>query len=309
MRLIICLFLTFLLINPAYAFSSKIRKKKTHQKIKMVETKQDWEIEAENIPLSERKLDPEELPKTDKKNYFPQPHYVFELYNNPPGARNYDIRFIKKNLTEHPIMVADKECHYIAYANYYYRADNNQIYSDFYVEKLDTTKTKTARILEYNHKQLKRAPVLLSGFKEEYKNLYNGLSLVDWNSSGNKVLIKESIGSTLYGIYQNNLYVYFVDKDKTIKLSDFADTIVNHYLDSENLQLVKYRYILEPLGFSASNDNIIVANFYTYTKEGKKVFLGAWGYDLSENRIIILSKTNSQYSISANGLVLKRVLE
>ena len=54
----------------------------------MVETKQDWEIEAKNVPLADRKLEPEELPKSDKKNYFPEAHYVFERYNYPAGKRD-----------------------------------------------------------------------------------------------------------------------------------------------------------------------------------------------------------------------------
>ena len=308
MRFIICIFLCLCMINPVFALGRKKKNKKTPPP-KMVETKQEWEIKAQDIPLGDRELEVQKPPETDKKNYYPKPHYTFELYNYPPGQRGYDIRFIKKNLVEHPIMVADKECHYIAYANYYYRADIDQIYSDFLVEKLDTTKTKTQRILDYNHRQLKRIPVLLSGFKEQYKNLFNGLSLVDWSMDSNKVLIKESIGSTIDGIYRNHLYVYYLDKNTTIKLTNFEDAIINYYLDYEDIQLNKFRYILEPLGFSANNDELIVANFYTYSSEGKKMLLGIWGYNLSENKTILISKINVPISISANGLVLKQILE
>jgi len=275
----------------------------------MVETKEEWEIQAQNVPLADREVKREEAPKTDKKNYYPKPHYTFIRYNYPAGQRDYDIRFIKKNLVEHPIIVADNNCEYAAYANYYYRADIDQIYSDFYVEKLDTTKTKTQRILDYEHKQLKRTPVLLSGFKEQYEHLYSGVSLVDWSADSNKVLIKERIGSTIGGIYKTQLYVYFIDKDKTVKLSNFNDAIVNYYTDYKNFNLNAVKYDIEPLGFNSVNDDMVIAYCYTYNTEGKKIFMGVWGYNLSENKTILISKTNNSPLISSNGLVLKRVLE
>jgi hypothetical protein len=311
MRLILSIFLLLCFVNPGFCADSKSKKhkKKNAEIQKMVETKEEWEQEAKNVPLSERKLKQQEEPKTDKKYYFPKAHYVFERYNYPPGSREYDIRFIKKNMVEHPIITADLNCHYVAYANYYYRADIDQIYSDFYVEKLDSSKTKTQRILDYNHKQEKRTPVVTAGFREQYKNLFNGLSLVDWSADSNKVLIKEKIGSTINGIYKVVLYVYFVDSDKTLKLSNFNQDIIDYYTNYEDIQLIKYRYELVPLGFSVNNDDMIVAHCYTYDADGKKIFMGLWGYDLSENKTVLLSKTNPIISISSNGLVLKRVLE
>ena len=306
MRIFLCVLSVLFILNPCFAFSFK---KKVQPVPKMVETKEEYEIQAQNVPLKDRVLEIQQAPKTDKKNYYPEIHYVFERYNYPPGSRSYDIRFIKKNLVEHPIMVADNECEYVAYANYYYRADIDQIYSDFFVEELDKTKTKTQRILEYNHKQLKRTPVLLSGFREQYNHLFNGLSLVDWAKDGKKVLIKEQIGSTLKGIYQTNTYVYFVDKEKTVKLSNFQDAIVNYYTDFSNLHLNLYKYDILPLGFSADNDDIVVAYCYTYDNSGKKIFMGVWGYNLSDKKTILISKENISPSISSNGLALKRVLE
>ena len=206
-------------------------------------------------------------------------------------------------------MVADVNCKHIAYANYYYRSDIDQIYSDFYVEEVDSSKTKTQRILEYNHKQLARMPIILAGFKEQYPRLYNGLSIVDWSADSNKVLIKENIGSTIGGIYKTVLYVYFVNKKKTLKLENFNEAIIAYYEDYEDVPLNQYRYILEPLGFSAGNDNIIVSNCIVYSKDGTKIFLGVWGYDLEENKAMLISKTNPSVSISSNGLVLKRIIE
>lgn len=309
MKFIIFALFFLCILNPCYAFNFQFRKKQPLQKVKMVETKQEWEQSAQNVPLKDRKIEHTQEPQSDKKNYYPQAHYVFERYNYPAGKRSYDIRFIKKNLVEHPIIVADSKCHYVAYANYYYRPDIDQIYSDFYVEKLDTTKTKTQRILDYEHKQLKRMPVLVSGFKEQYKNLFNGLSLVDWSADNNKVLIKEEIGSTLGGIYQTMLYVYFVDRDETIRLSNFNYYLADYFQNYENIAINHHKYTIEPLGFSAQDDNLILVYLYMYDKTGAKIFSGVWGYNLDNNKIILISKTNPVVSVSSNGLALKRVLE
>ena len=64
----------------------------------MVETKEEWEKEAQSIPLNERKelkdvykneLEKEQL--KDKVHYTPKSHYTFELYNYPQGSREVNI--------------------------------------------------------------------------------------------------------------------------------------------------------------------------------------------------------------------------
>ena len=286
------------------------KKKQQPQKQKMVETKQEWEIEAQNVPLIEREQENYQDPKSTKKYFQPSPHYTFEKYNYPQGKRQLNIEEIKKNLYSYPYIVADVNCHYVAYPRYYYSPYSNQISSNFYVEELDTSKTKTRRILDYNHNQQERKAVIQAGTKEIYPNLYNGLTLVDWSQDSKKLLIKEQVGSTLNGIYKTYLYIHFLGNENqesyTIKLLDLDNAIKNYYNDWENIQLIKYRYDIEPLGFSADNDNLIIVLSYVYDKDNKKIFLGAWSYNCYSHEIILLSKTNTVYEISANGLMLKR---
>lgn len=315
-KLITFLIIAFIFISSscfAYEFKNPFKKKQPPQKQKMVETKQEWEIQAENVPLSQREETSYQEPKSTKKYYQPTPHYKFEKYNYPQGSRQLNIEDVKKNLYSHPYVIADVNCHYVAYPRYYYSPDVNQISSEFYVEKLDTSKTKPKRIIDYNHNQLKRKPIIQAGTKEIYPNLFNGLALVDWSADSKKLLIKEQVGSTLNGIYKTYLYVHFMgDENKesrTIKLLDLDDTIKNYYLDWENIQIVKYRYDIEPLGFSAQNDNLIVVLCYVYNKENKKVFMSAWSYNCYSHETILLSRDNKIFDISANGLILKRIYE
>lgn len=304
-------FIILMLLNPAYCFHfKKFKKKKKPVNERMVETIQEWEIEAKNVPLEERKLDRYQNPKSDKKNFFPTPNFQLEKYNNPPGKIDFNIENIKKNLKDYPVLVANQNFTYVAYTQFYFEPDNEQISSAFFVEKLPPDTTKIKQLLNYKHCQKTRIPVLESGTKETYNNLFNSLSLVDWSNDGKKVLIKEQIGSTVNGIYKTNIYVYFLNEDDdedmgySIKLDDLDSTIKNYFLDYNNIQLQKYKYTLEPLGFSAENDDIIIVLSYAYDKNNRKYFLGAWSYNCLTYEILLLSKTNTQYPVSINGLKL-----
>ena len=288
------------------------KKKTPPPKPKMPETKQEWDIEAKNIPLEEREIK-EEKQEIDKKFYTPETKYVFEAYNYPQGTRELNFESVKKDLFYYSYIIADKNFHYGAYSHYFYAPDSNQITSKFYVEKLDTTKNKTQRILDYRHKQKERIPVIEAGTKEIYPNLFNGLTLVDWSQDSKKLLIKEKIGSTQNGIYKTKLYIHFlegeIENEYTIKLDDFDKTIQYYFLDWENKQIIKYRYDIIPLGFSAENDNIILAICYAYDNDGNKVFLGLWGYDCQKQETILISKTKTTPNVSINGFFLKRTID
>lgn len=306
----LCLFLNF---SYGFEFKSPFKKKQSQEKPKMIETREQWEKEALNIPLEERKLE-DKKPEIDTKKFnMPEPKYTFEAYNFPQGSRELDYKDVKNNLFYYSYLVADKNFQYAAYSHYYFAPDSNQISSNFFVEKLDTSKTKTKRILDYKHKQQTRTPIIESGLKNIYQDYFSGLTLVDWSKDSRKILIKEKIGSTRNGVYKTNLYIHFMENEiepgKTIKLDDFSETIKNYFQDWENKQLIKYRYDIIPLGFSEENDDIIIAICYVYNNESDKIFLGIWGYNCKKRETILLSKENKIPQISVNGLFLKQTLE
>ena len=82
-----------------------------------------------------------------------------------------------------------------------------------------------------------------------------------------------------------------IENPYTIKLTDFDEAIKNYYLDYQKLQIVKYKYDIEPLGFSADDDDVIVANCFIYDDKNNKIFLGLWGYDCSTRETFLISKT------------------
>lgn len=312
LRYFIILALILSSANLCFGANLKKHSKKKKQKPvvqKMVETKQDWEKEAQNVNLEQRKLKDYTPPKSDKKHYYPEPKYVFERYNYPAGSREINIEDVKKNLISYPYIVADINIRYGAYPRYYYNPENNQISSEIYVEELDILRTKQDRIINFHHEQKTRTPILTSGMEETYTNLYNGLTIVDWSKSSNKILIKEKIGSAYGGIYKTNLYIYFLDSNKVVKVSKLDDAIKDYLLDYQDLQIQKYRYDIKPLGFSANNENEIIALAYVLDNDNKEIFLGAWQYNCASGQIKLLSDLKQEYNITSSGLFLKRVIE
>ena len=284
-------------------------KKEPPQKPKMVETVDEWKNEAQNIPLNDRQLKEEKEEVDAKKFYVPELNYTFEAYNYPQGKRELNFEDVKDKLQYSSYLIVDNTCRYAAYSHYYYQPETNQISSSFFVEELDTTKSKTKRILDYKHKQKERIPVVEAGMKQTYPNLFQGLTLVDWSKDSKKLLIKEKIGSTQNGVYKTKLHVYFlktdIKNDYVIELDDFDYVIKRYFEEWESKQLIKYRYDMEPLGFSADNDNVIVTLLYVYDNDNNKIFLGTWGYDCVKREIILISKSNYTPTITINGLILK----
>ena len=285
------------------------RKKQSEQKPKMVETVEEWKNEAQNIPLSERIIKEEKENIDAKKYYVPKLNYTFEAYNYPQGKRELNFENVKKDLQYTSYLVVDNSCRYAAYSKYFYQPETNQISSKFYVEKLDTTKTKTKRILDFKHNQQQRFPVLESGMQDIYSNHFQGLTLVDWSKDSKKLLIKEKIGSTQNGVYKTKLHVYFMKTDirngYLLELDDFDEAIKQYYIDWESKQLVRYRYDIEPLGFSAENDNVVVSLLYVYDNDNNKLYLGTWGYDCVKREVILISKEDYTPMLSINGLILR----
>ena len=166
----IFLFISICQNSFAFEFKNPFKKKEPEVIPRMVETKQEWEIESQNIPLSEREIKKEKEEIDEKKQYVPAPKYRFEKYNFPQGTREANIEDIKKRLGMYPYLVTDKECRYAAYPFYYFSPHINQISSAFYVEKLDISKTKIERILDYFRNEIKfEIGNMKALVKEDYK--------------------------------------------------------------------------------------------------------------------------------------------
>ncbi len=296
-----------------YKNLKKKLKKQEAEKKKMVETSDEWKELAKNVPLNQRELKDVEYPKSDKNNYIPKPYYIFEKYNYPQGKREPDLTTLKKNLTLTGVLVTDSNVEVGAYVEYYFSPSSNQTSSALFVEELDTTRGKKDRIINFKPEQKERIPAIESGTDETYKNLFSALSIVDWSKDNKRLLVKEKIGSHFGGIYKTYLYVYYLAKNGkesyAAKLYDLDDTIKNYFRVYEKLPLEKYRYDIKPLGFSAAEDDIIILLCYVYDKQNNKVFLGTFGYDTITSEVMLLSKTDESNYISANGLILKQIVQ
>ena len=171
-----------------------LKKKNKPRNEKMVETVDDWLNEAQNIPLDMREKRKYEIKKGNRHVHVPKPVYQFKRYNYPAGSRETNLSGIKKSLFVPSFLVADNDCKNAAYSHYYYSPDINQLSSEFFIEKLDTGKVKQRRLIEYDHGAIQRQPVISAGTKENYPNLFDSLTLVDWSKDGKKLLVKEKKG-------------------------------------------------------------------------------------------------------------------
>ena len=88
-----------------------------------------------------------------------------------------------------------------------------------------------------------------------------------------------------------------------VRLNLLNEMIKAYWFDNQNLILNHIRWDLNPLGFSANGNEIIVLT-WAYNKEGKKVSLGRWAVDL-ENGNPRLIPEDEEILIEANGLFLE----
>ena len=146
----------------------------------------------------------------------------------------------------------------------------------------------------------------------------------------NKKCFERKIGSSYDGIYQTNIWVYFLDDKNTNsdKSSDnknskegsiypygrkyerLNDVIKQYWFYTDKLNLNQYRWNVKPLGFLAENENIIVCAAYTYDEKNREhIFLGSWSIDISSGEVNLLSTSASDnFEISTNGLVINKRL-
>lgn len=287
----------------------KIKKKQPWPK--MVETKEEWIMEAQDIDLQERE-NPAKNPPVNKKLTIVQPPSAFLVkYNNPPGSPEADIALIKKNKMARSKGVANDDFTRMAYSQYNFYPNFNQISSEVFVMPLDTSKTMVERMKNANILLADKSFTLTSAKYYYKRNLFSALIVLDWSKDGDVLLVKEKIGSLDTGIFRTNICVVFVDDD--VKTSEYKrfdnleDSIKDYWAKKEGIRLNFYRWNITPLGWNKENEDEIISLAYAYDKKGQKVFLGAWGlnYKTEEVRLISLSETRYEIAIYGNVISFK----
>lgn len=324
--------------DALYNYKQKrLEKKQESEAEPMVQTVQEWMERATDIRMEHRISEPykeEENPNLVKKLEWP---VFFEKYNNTPGSRELNLEKLKMDKNFRSKGVISPNFKLMAYTECYYYPSNRQTTSAFFIYPLDTMKGKKQRIIEANVFSGAKKKPLISSTNEDLKTaFFSAFTIVDWSKDNKRVLLKEKTGSEFNGIYQTNIWVYFIEDEdlsesdgnignnsdeysvdepanfegRAVKFDELNETIKQYWFSKELLNLNHYRWDIKPLGFLASDENIVICASYTYDKKNKEhIFLGTWGINVMTGEISLLSESvNETYEISTNGVVLIRRL-
>lgn len=353
-RFIVILFALFLMQQDVLAFKlpdmpwsdayklKKLQEKQEKETEPMVQTVQEWQERATDIKMEHRISEPYKEPPNPKLVEKLDPQTFFEKYNSAPGSRELNLEKLKIDKSARSQGVISPDFKLMAYTESYYHPSNRQTASAFFIYPLDTSKGKKQRVLDANVFAGAKKTPLISTTNETLKEfLFSSFTVVDWSKDAKRVLLKEKIGSEIDGVYQTNIWVYFLDEkaganDKTDikedsksstgknkasknegaiypygrKYERLNDTIKQYWFYTNKLNLNHYRWDVKPLGFLAENENIIVCIAHTYDEKNKEhIFLGSWSIDISTGEINLLSTLASDnFEISTNGLVINKRL-
>ncbi len=309
----------------------KLEKKQQKEAEPMVQTVQEWMERATDIKMEHRIAEPykeEENKNLVKKLEWP---VFFEKYNNAPGSREFNLEKLQAEKSARSQGVISPNYKLMAYTECYYYPSTRQTTSAFFIYPLDTMKGKKQRVIDANVFAGAKKKALISSTSEDMKTaLFSAFTVIDWSKDNKKVLVKEQRGSAYKGIYETDVWVYFLDDSfedelpdadgdmdgahyslsRAVKYDELNETIKQYWFNEELLNLNRYRWDIKPLGFLEKDENIVVAVAYTYDKKNKEhLFLGSWGINLETGEIGLLSKNaDEDIEISTNASVLIRRL-
>ncbi len=312
----------------------KLQEEQEKEEEAMVQTVQEWQERATDIKMEHRISEPYKEPPNPKLVEKLDWQTFFEKYNSAPGSREFNLEKLQADKSARSLGVISPDFKLMAYTECYFHPSSRQTASAFYIYPLDTSKGKKQRVLEANVFSGAKKTPLISTTNETLKTaLFSSFTVVDWSKDSDKVLLKEKIGSAYDGIYQTNVWVYFLNPDKKEKQNSkngsaaapaapaaiypygrkyerLNDTIKQYWFYTDRLNLNRYRWDVKPLGFLAENENIVVCVAHTYdAKNREHIFLGSWSVDILTGEVNLLSTMPSDnFEISTNGLVINKRL-
>lgn len=284
------------------------QEKKKYEYSKMPEsgfmTIAEYEKKSSDILTSEREIGPYEAPRDKTMEYTPQYTYGLAKYNNPPGSP--DLNLGRKLLFDRQFIspgIVSPDKTFLIYPVHNFYGTNECITGDLYMIKLDQTKGDVQRVEEANIIKRVQKPVMSTSKDISEKYIFRSLTPVDFSADGNKLLVKEKIGSIQDGIWQTNLWIYNFRTQESKLLSEAQETVKYYWQSNQGLFLDEKRWDIFPMGFSAEHPDIIIFNAYGYT--GKKpMFLGTWSVDIDGEYTELVSLEQSSVSMSMNGYKL-----
>lgn len=237
----------------------------------------------------------------------------FWLYNDASGKLEMNLqKLLNDNMYVSPPVISP-DFNHIVYTEVYYYPSINQVTSRcFYIpvnlpkENPDGTpvtlkeylKSYSARSDQHN-----RYDILSVGTSTYDRDVFRSLTIVDWDYTSTRVLIKEKIGRMRQGVIGSIIWFYDIIDDKIVRLDTIREAIINYWLNNKDLDLNQYSWDIEVLGWEMNSDTRFIVNAYAYPAKGKKIFLGCWSMDIKSQLAKLLSLDNENWEVARNGLI------
>lgn len=289
--------------------SKKERQRFRESYREMPKTLEEYKEMSRDIKREQRKVGVAKPLQDEKLVKIPEPRYQIVKYNNPPGAQNLDLRNLRGERQINSIGVISPQQDKLAYTSVYYAGYNDKVSSEVFYIELDTSKPLKQRVKTASFVNKKQMKLIDSAMKEEYPTLFKTMTILDWSEDGTKLAVKERVGSSTFGIWQTNLWVYNLTDNSAKQLVEVRDAVKYWWKENQNVNIDDYRWDIVPIGWDEVNPDRVVVCAYAYTKKKSAKFLGLFSVDSKGNSTHMISTSPMSLKISTNGLVLKPIIE
>ena len=231
-------------------------------------------------------------------------NYKIVEYNYPAGSRELNIYGLR-NIGQYNLnAVAAPDFNNLAYSEVYFYPDSTMIASALYLIPLDPGLSKRAAILSVSTKDKSQKPIIETDYANLYPFKFNSFTLVDWDKTSSRLLIKEKLGQNFDQIYLTKLFLYDMTIDKLFDLNVVRKKIIA-YWGKKGIFLQDYKWDITPLGFLAKDETKVAVNAYGYYQNERRS-LGVWIVDTKGKNASLYSLNNDKPpKISINGSCLK----
>ena len=265
-------------------------------------TVEEYEMLSAPIDKTQAEIPIPKPHKAADMKYIPHPDYEIVRYNNPPGSPEISLgRNFKKTHQQNAQGIVSPDYRILVYPAVYYYPRGNTVACDLFVIPLEPHGNALAKIKKANVMHRDPNPILSTEKSIENYAAFMTLTPVDFSTDGQKLLVKEKIGSSEDGIWQTNAIVYDFNTKSSYKLNEVRDAIEYYWFEYKNLNLKDVRWDIYPLGFDANEPGRIVVSGYAYTGE-VPVFLGNWSVDTKGEQVRMLSLKPKDVQVSMNGV-------
>lgn len=241
--------------------------------------------------------------KDEKIVDMPEPGLRIIKYNNPPGSRDLDLRLLmtKRQLVTQGVLSPDKKR--LIYSVVYSYPSSAQVASEMFIINIpEETKSTLSALRDFYTMEAEKEPILRAGTNRLALNEKKTLILLDWSEDGQKVAVKEKIGSQTQGPWKTQIWTYDFETKKVYELSALREAIRYYWKNMKGLDLIDYMWDIYPIGWDKYNKDRIISYAYVYGENhnGAK-FLGTWSIDYKNQRSELMSETDLDFEVSLNG--------